>query len=1218
MTFMNSFFLTSALSSDRILYSYDWPTVAVSIIVAVISSILSLQVAGVARLARSSVLRQFALISGSLALGGGIWSMHFLGMLAIDVGLHVHYDSLITLVSIAPSIFASWVALQILSSNSISSRHLIIGGTLVGAGIGAMHYSGMMAMQMSAAIVYDPLMFSISIIVAVSLAIFSLWVKFKLTEYVTLSALKITMLAGTIMGCAISGMHYTGMAATHIISQAPHIPASLPNNFSNLIIQIGATTLGLSLFVFIGNLLLRYRELNGQLQESESRIRAILGTAVDGIISIDGHGCIIDMNKAAEDLLGWNEDEVRGKNINILMPEPYHSEHDQYLKNYHTTGEKRIIGKGREVVAKRKDGTHVPVRLAVGQADIPGQKLFVGFISDISERIAMEREIRAKETQYRTLIYNIPGVTFRCEPTLPWRTLFVSDSIFSLSGWHAEDFLANTLSLGDLTHPDDINTSHITVSDALLHKKSYTIEYRIRDRQGMERWVSQSASGVYDDDGNIMWIDGVIIEITEAKKRNAEFEGIVRSIERSLLFIEFDLDGKILDANDNFIELIDYPLSHLKTLHYQNILCTEEESSVNLHFFWNDLNQGQFQSGEYCLTGNNGRRVWVQTTFNPILDSDGKPWKIVALGNDLSHRKAMETDLFIAKNKAEQASIAKGMFLANMSHEIRTPMNSIIGFTDLLMDSNLSEGQHKHLKTIQHSARSLLGLLNDILDTAKLERSAVDLELHPFSLRDLSEQVVQEQRAHADKKSLTLKIDYPSQLRDFVTGDILRVRQILVNLIGNAVKFTEQGEVVLRIRERGNNIIMEVSDTGIGIASDRLTHIFIPFTQADASMARRFGGTGLGTTIARQLTELMGGRISVTSVEGEGSTFTVDIPLPRAEAILHSPDAINIELPKLRFLIADDVPQNIELLEILLRRDNHEVVSVTDGAAAAAAFRQQPFDIVLMDIQMPLVDGLEATKQIRRWEAEQGLSPIPVIALTASVLERDRKQAKEVGMNSFASKPIDILEIYTQVALALGILSPTTITAKKPSENLSLDWQGAMNRWNDQERLINAIDKFLQELRIAIEDLSHFNSQELAYLLHKFKGAAANLGLQKIANTLLDAETSNKNFTEFKELLTILIVQSQVVTDHYRVSTPHETQVSRAIVSAQDLESLQQHFLQGAIDDTLIMKIKAAAPTAEFNTLQRAVDDFDLDKAAYIVNSWITSATWVNKDFKHA
>lgn len=769
-----------------------------------------------------------------------------------------------------------------------------------------------------------------------------------------------------------------------------------------------------------GNLILRYRQLYGQLREGESRLRAVVDTAADGIITIDAQGAILALNNAAETMFGWQLAELKFKNISTLIPETFAAGPDHYVR-VHQQAAPSVTAE-HEAFAVRKDGSVFPIRITLGKAELPGQTLFIGFVTDISDRVAMERELFARELQYRTLISNIPGVAFRCQASAPWAVIFISEAIEKLTGWEAEKFFTQEINLGDLVHPDDTFIDR-ELHEALTKKRSYTLEYRMLHRDGSERWVSESASGVYDDAGKLTWIDGVLIDITESKRRAAEFEGVVKAIRRALVVVEFDMNGEVLDTNENFLTLTGYSLSDVVGKHHRELYLSQEGESENAHNFWDGLNTGYFQSGEFCLLGRNDKPVWVQATYNPIFDADGKPWKVFQIALDLTDRKAMETDLVYSRDRAEQASIAKGMFLANMSHEIRTPMNAIIGFTELLIDSPLQPTQLKQLKTVRQSARSLLGLLNDILDTAKLERGALELDASPFSLKDLCREIISELGVQADKKRLSLILDYPTTTRDLVTGDMLRVRQVLINLLGNAIKFTEEGQVTLRVQDNGGPLTLQVIDTGIGIPADRIQHIFTPFTQADASMARRFGGTGLGTTIARQLTELMGGSITVTSEPGQGSCFKVRLPLPAAQALSLPVTVQKPDLPPLKILIVDDVPQNIELLELMLTRDGHKVTSANGGLEAWILYQEDTFDVVLMDIQMPGVDGLQTTRIIRTWEQLHQRSATPIIALTASVLEQDRQDARLAGMDGFASKPINIVELYHEIAQCLDLQS---------------------------------------------------------------------------------------------------------------------------------------------------------------------------------------------------
>ena len=1192
--------------------TYNPWLVCLSILIAIGSSYIGLQIAAMAHRAPRGLHAQVALLTGSLAMGGGIWSMHFIGMLAFRIGNHVHYDPLVTFLSMVPSVLASWVALQMLSHDQISRRQLWVGGILVGAGIGTMHYSGMAAMHMSASLKYDPWWFAASILVAALLAILALWIRFGLSGNNQLGPVQKSLLASSVMGLAIAGMHYTGMGAARFMGEPGGHLVESSENHGLLAIIISATTLALSMLALAGNLVLRYRQLYNQLLNSESRLRAIVDTAVDGIITIDSQGKILAMNNAAEQLFGWTLAEIEQRNIKMLMPEPYHSEHDSYLHNYAKTGNARIIGTGREVVALHKDGRQIPVRLAVGKAELPGQTLFVGFVSDISVRKSMERELRTREQQYRTLISNIPGIAFRSHLVAPWNMIFISDAVQRVTGWPASDFMSGHVTMGDLLHPDDVARINAQVTDALSRKRSYTCEYRVIHRDGSEHWVSETASGVYDETGTPIWIDGVIMDITESKRRAHEFEGVVEAIGRASAVAEFDMDGTIIGVNENFLKLTGYHKNELLGRHHRILCMPEEAASEDYQQFWQDLNRGIFRSGEFCYIDCNENPIWVQAIYTPIFDVDGKPWKIFTIASDLSERKAMEQDLVAAKERAEQASIAKGMFLANMSHEIRTPMNAIIGFTELLLDSALDPVQLKHMQTVRQSARSLLGLLNDILDTAKLERGALELDIHVFSLKQLCQQIMAELQIQADKKGLGLHLDYVHTTPDQVLGDELRIRQVLVNLLGNAIKFTLTGEVRLSVDVLGEGVRMQVQDTGIGIAVERIEHIFTPFTQADASMARRFGGTGLGTTIARQLTELMGGKISVTSVEGQGSCFVVWLPLEAAAGSSLKIHTRTTALPPLKILIADDVPQNIEVLELTLTRDGHQVKSVDNGLSAWAMFQAEVFDIILMDIQMPEVDGLQATKIIREWERLQQRQLTPIIALTASVLPKDRLEADMAGMSGFASKPIDKAELYTEIARCLGLQAGTRNNRpeQQPLNLPVIDLPAALARWGNSDKLYKAIDQFCRDVS---SDPLQAGADNLQQQVHRLRGAAANLGLAQVAYILQNIEqhqpSGNAQFSLLAHAITQVIHQLDNLLPTEAADTAGEPSIPLSLLLR--LAYACQH---SSIDEEGLRQLQGLLPSQWFAQLESAIDQFDFDSAAALLADWINNAPWVTRD----
>ena len=644
------------------------------------------------------------------------------------------------------------------------------------------------------------------------------------------------------------------------------------------------------------------------VESTAAQLKAVIDTAVDGIIIIDRRGAIKLFNSACETLFGYDPAEVLGQNVRMLMPAPYREEHDSYISNYQQTGIRKIIGIGREVVGQRKNGSTFPMELSVGEAEADGDLLYVGIIRDISERKRNLEALRASEAKMRAVIET------------------AVDGLIIIDG-----------------------------------------EGRIQIfNPACERLFGYSPSEVVGQNVRML------MPPPYRQEHDSYIGNYQRTGERKIIGIGREVVGQRKDGST-------FPM---------------------------ELSVGEAQT------------------------PDGRVY--VGIIRDISERRTAMEAVTSAK-QAEAANRAKSEFLATMSHELRTPMNGILGMAGLLLDTPLTAEQRDYAEAVQKSGETLLTLLNNILDLSKIEAGRFELYDRPFDPNEVLDGIAAIWESQANRKGLEFFVTNDLRGVSALIGDPDRLRQILVNLVSNAVKFTSSGFVALRVKREasmGEKVVLrfEVKDSGIGIAEDVQSRLFRKFEQADAATARTYGGSGLGLAICRQLTEMMGGHIGLVSAPGRGSTFWVTLPFDVVESESYGgPNNQDRKRPEnqgsaainssLNILVAEDHPYNQKLMVARLGTAGHRVTLANDGVEAVEKARQQVFDLILMDVRMPEMDGIQATAEIRKLPPPHG--NVPIIAVTAHAMRGDRERYIEAGMDDYVSKPVDFAALFQVVQKVL-------------------------------------------------------------------------------------------------------------------------------------------------------------------------------------------------------
>jgi PAS domain S-box-containing protein len=878
------------------------------------------------------------------------------------------------------------------------------------------------------------------------------------------------------------------------------------------------------------------KKMQQEIEASNERFTSLFYNSPTGIAIADiTSGKLIMVNNSFLTIFRYDHAaEVIGRSaaeLGMITDPATREANMEEVRNYGRVKEK-------EILAYRKDGTPVYCLTSIEFIEMGGRKVAVSAFQDITERKELEKEIKQSNERFTSLFYNSPiGLTI--SDVKSRKLLQVNHAFLTMFGFAEKEVIGKTAEELRLVTDQKEREEHI--SRFIQNKQAKDREVAVYKKNG-ELMYCLTSIEMIEMDGNMLAITA-LQDITERKKLEYEIQA---SSERfTSLFYNSPIGisisnvetSKLTMVNHSYLKMFGFEEKEVigKSAYELGLVADQRERDENIEEV---RRHGRVKDKEIAARKKNGEMIYCLTSIE-FIELNGKLSAISAF-QDITERKKIELQLMEAKREAEQATVSKSSFLANMSHEIRTPLNAMLGFADLLSSTEMNEQQKDYLDAIDTSGRNLLTIINDILDFSKIEAGMLSIENVPFGPHELLQSVYTMFFTRAQSKGLKLFISIDPKLPALLRGDPTRLNQVLINLIGNAIKFTAEGSISIdceKIERSGEQVKLKISvkDTGIGIPAGKIATIFDRFTQAENDTTRNYGGTGLGLSIAKKLIELQGGELHVNSKPGVGSEFYFIIGYTIADekeyaSMQEQQQKVQRTFKGRRVLIVEDNPLNQKLALTVLQNEGFEAEVAENGQVAVDLLKERSYDIILMDLQMPMLDGYQATRKIRR----ELKNNTPIVAMTANAMAGEQERCIEMGMDDYITKPFKSESLMGILSRFLGGKTEAvkesrqtkTVSARVTSLEYLKEFSGGKDAFV-KEMLEVFLDQNPKDIATLEKAIAEDNYTGMKAVAHSLQTSLGFIGFSKtLISRLKEAEalaTAKKDIGTIKANLRLII-----------------------------------------------------------------------------------------------